>query len=554
MIRSCLRAAPAALFVMLALAGCGPEDRPLARVVDRTITVRDFARAASAGGANLMMLPPDEARRGLLELLVRRQLEVAAAHARGVDTTAAFRNFRRSILEQSLLSALSSQISPPDVGASEAETRRMHEWRATASDVQLIYAPDSSLLGRCRAELAAGVPWAQVADQFGGMSGLPQGGSLGTRPPGSLPQPLDEALRTLPVGTVGGPYHAPQGWFLMRVTRRSPAPEPPFDTQRSALQQLVRQRKWTSALMTGVAALEPEYHVAFSPEAASVMALLLSPARVGGQVLPPDAAQRGQVIATWDGGSFLLGDAWSDLERPDVNKPAAAFVPSIRDWLRERVLTRVALQEARRRHLDEEPAVVDHVRDQADEYLVKSVEAAATAGLLPPDEATLRAAWDPIRDRYPQLQQARVAWVTFPDSARAWAVAAGGAGPLADAVRAAAPEARVQVTTVKFPSTAPEWSMAQESIERLAPGQWAPPVRTREGWRVMQLVDKVQGPLDWEHLGGDMKQLVAGNVEQGQRQSRLAAYADSLRRALNPVVLADGLRHVAWPPEIGGAP
>ena len=404
MIRWSSRAACPALFVVLVLSGCGPEDRPLARVADRTITVRDFERAARDGAANIP-LPAEQARPLLLERLVQRQLLVAAAHARGIDTTSVVRNYRRAMSDQSLLARLSSEIAPIDVGATEAEVRQLYAWRQTQYEVEIVYGPDTLMLRRARGELALGRPWAQVADEFGGMAGMPPGGSLGTRLPGTLPQPLDDAMRALKVGAIGGPYHAPQGWFLMRVTARSKAPDHPFDSQRAALLELLRQRKWQAALLAHIAALAPEYHVSHAPEGVLALFQVLSPARMGNLSAPePDAAARRQVLATWDGGTYTLGDAMDDLNRPEIPKPGAAFMPTIRDWLRERVLTRVAFQEARRRHLDEEPAVADRVRDQVDDYVGKSVLVELASSIPPPDEAALRAAWTMLRERNPQLQ------------------------------------------------------------------------------------------------------------------------------------------------------
>jgi hypothetical protein len=45
-----------------------------------------------------------------------------------------------------------------------------------------------------------------------------------------------------------------------------------------------------------------------------------------------------------------------------------------------------------------------------------------------------------------------------------------------------------------------------------------------------------------------MKMSVRGSGMQSAREQRFAAYVDSLRRALNPVVLPQNLRGVAWPP------
>jgi peptidyl-prolyl cis-trans isomerase C len=554
-IRSTVRAASAALLALLALAGCGPESRPVARVGQHTLTVADFQRAARRAG-NAMRLPAEQARPLVLEQMVTNELLLIAARAHGLDTMTSTRNQARALAEQALLGALSAQLSSPDPGVTEAEARKLYEWRKTQSDVQLVYTADSASIQVALRRIAAGEPMSQVADEFGGSGTLPPGGKLGNRLPGSLPWPVDDAARTLPVGQVGGPYHAAMGWFLVRVSGRTPAEVRPFEQDRATLEGVIRQRKWQGALFAGVAGLGAEWHLALAPDAGQALFHALSPGRVGALGnSPPTAAERTQVLARFDGGAYTLGDAWDDLSRPELNKPNSSLVPSLSAWVRERAVLRVAVAEARRRHLDEDPAVAGPLADQVDDLLLQGEYARLTAGIAPPDEASLRATWEGLKDRYPMLREARVQWAVIADTAKIMAIGRNSEkGSLRDIAREIDPAIVVHEESLRFPNGDPRWAGAHGMLQQMEPGQWASPEITDGGVRLLQLVDKAQGPVSWEQLPPDVQQSLASNVMQRARGERVAAYTDSLRRAVNPVLLPDALRNVPWPSLPAGTP
>ena len=555
MIRSTLRAVAAALLVVFALAGCSPDSRPVARVGRHTITVGDFLRAARRSNTG-MQLPPEQARPMLLQELVGNELLLVAAEAHGVDTTTFTRQHRRAATEQALLAALSAQIAPQDPGVTEAEVRTLYEWRKTRSDVQLVYASDSTSMALAVRRIEAGDPLALVANEFGGAGVLPPGGEIGFRVPGSFPQPIDDAMRTQAIGHIGGPYHAAVGWFLVRVSRRAPVPEGPFEQERAPLESLIRRRKWQATLLAGVANLGPAHHLYIATDAGQTLFRALASGRVGGLAnAMPVGAQREQVLARFDGGTYTLGDAWDDLSGPDTNKPSSSMVPSLAAWVRERALLRIALVEAHDRHLDQDPTVAGPLADEMSDYILRGEAANVPARVAPPDEATLRATWEPVKDRFPMLVEARVTWLVTADTAKAVAIARGsGRASLREVAHAVDPAITVHDETLRFPNPDPQWAGAQRTLQGLQAGQWSSPEVTDTGFRMLQLVDKVQGPVAWDQLPLEVQRSLSNTLLQRARQTRLSAYTDSLRRAINPVLMPEALRNVPWPATAGGTP
>ncbi len=550
MIRTSVRAAVAALVVMAALAGCGSRNAPVARVADRTLTVADFARVAS-GNESTVPGPPEQAKATLLRELVQRELVLLAAHRHGLDTLQSSRRFAQTTERKLLLQALYRQIAPADMGVSEGEARAMHAARAVQADAHVIYTGQEPLIRLAAAKLAAGAKFADVANTVNEPNTLPPGGALGMRSPGDLFPPLDEALRTQPIGVVGGPWQTPQGWFLLQVTSRITAAQPPFEVQRTALMEMVRQRKQRQALTDGMLALEREYHLEVAPEGPSMLFRFMTPARVlDAPHWMPDAKEQKVPLATYDGGAYTMGDAMQDLlDRTDVRGPEASSIDGMRAWIQGQAITRISVLEAKRRHLDQEPAVADKLRDAIENHLAEADVLQAVANVSGVDVASARAAWESAKHLYPQLRSARVVWVASTDTSAIGRLArrAAPGASLRTAAAAVSPALAVREETLRFPSQDPAWSELQGQLAQMAPGAWTGEIFTGTDWRVVQLVDKSVAPIDWEQLTPQQQAQVARGVSDRAKQERYTAYMDSLWKATNPVLMPENLRRVPWP-------
>jgi peptidyl-prolyl cis-trans isomerase C len=550
-IRSTARAALAMLAVSLLLAGCSPAGRPLARVGTQTITSSDLLEAAR-GNEQSSAGAPEEAKRALLDDLVRRELILEAARRRGSDTTRYARQFAEDLRDRLSLETLYARMAPQDPGVTEAETRRFYDWRGTQAAVRIIYSPDRGLLEAALAALKRGEPFAAVADRFNMPGTVPAGGAIGLVSPGQLVPPLDEALLTLPAGQVGGPYETSQGMFLMTVDRRQSAELPEYALVQSQLAETVRQRKVRQAMSQAFEVLWSARNARVEKDAATRLFQLMTPARVGDGIVPPTTSDdRAEVLARWDGGDYTVGDALDDLNRPDVQKPPAGMTPAIQQWIKSRVTTRLMRDEARRRHLAEEPAVARRIRGEYERYLLESEFQASISAVPAPNEALLRQVWDMVKGQYQQVQRANVQWAIVPDSATTARVAELGRRPgatLEEAVRGAGARVQVHREVVSYPNADPAWVSMRDALSRMQPGEWAGPERVREGFRFMQVIDKVQGPVTFENLTGDLRANLEANALQIAREQRLEQYTDSLKSAIRTEVFAANLRSVPWPP------
>lgn len=550
MTRSLFRAALLALLAPLALAGCDSAHKPIAKVGDRLITVDDFVRAAR-GNEGQYSAVPEQAKAQFLDDLIKSELLVQAALSRGDDTTAAARNFRRALTARVTLQAFYERIAPTGARVSEAEARELWRWQKELSDAQVVYSQDRSLIEAAAAELRAGQPFGEVADKYNVPGVLPNGGALGFIPPGSLIAPLDDALRTQELDAVGGPYQTPQGWFLLRVRGRRAAEVSPYAQQAAALTERVRSRKRMQLLSSAMVALEREYRAELAYGAPQTLFRLLSSFSVAGAAeWEPSQAELSLPLATWDGGQYTLGDAIADLKSPDTQKPNASATPALDGWLHGMVRTRIALMDAQRRHLAEEPELKHQIDAEMSKYLAEGEYSAAILGVPKPEAATTRAMWDQLKVNYPQLDRVRVQYLALPDSALLAAVArhgGHGGGTLRDAARMANPSLQVREELVPFPNPDPQWGALQSQFMRMAPGDWSGPQPVEGGWLLLQLLDKSQGQREYDQLSPEMQQNLMANAWQLARNRRFEQFADSLRSVFKPTPVAENLVALPWP-------
>ena len=374
-------------FVVLAalLAGCSTGPAVLAKVGDRTITVDDFLDVASRGQGQYAG-SPDSAKAALLEDLVRRELVVSEALRRGLVSPEDRARMLRQAQEQLALRALIQQLAPRDVPVSDAEVQALYRQRANEAHTLIVFTPDRAACDQAFGETQRGADFGATADRFNTTGMTPKGGDLGFITPGTLMPVLDDAMSRGPLGKVLGPIESPtDGWFLVKVIERRPRQQEPFEQVREMLRQGLQQGKQRVLLNRIQHDLMTQYHVTVEPGATHALfarynaprdTMAVGTSRVPVPATPtPEEARR--VLVRFDGaegkpGAYTLGDVVLDLRDPSRPRPNWSIMPMIDQWLRSAVLQRVALIEARRRRLGEEPAQARRARAQMENVLLQT--------------------------------------------------------------------------------------------------------------------------------------------------------------------------------------
>ena len=534
-------------FALLALilAGCSSaKNRPIITVGSQKVTVADFERTAR-GAQTQYEGTPEAAKALFVQDLERRALMLELAHRLGHERSSAVVNTDRENEQRALVQSLYARIASPAQRVSEAEARALYEARKVEAQVWLIYTSSEPAAQAALARLRGGEPFEQVSHSYSLPGLLPPDGNMGWIAPGALPDPLDGALRSQKVNEVGGPYHSREGWFLLKVSERRPREQGPYETQRAAMMDLMRQRKQRAAFNRAWLELKDEYDVQPAPGGAQLLF------RVESAVAPitPTPDQRQMPLATYRGGVYTLNDALTDLQRAEAQRPPFQLLPAIEIWIEAQVMTRAAVIEARRRHLQEEPDVAASLRAQREQFLLNGIYQAAVANVPPPGPDLVKMAWERVRHQFTKLESAHVAILDVADTSVARRVYDAHATTplLADAAKKVDPALQVTVTTVKYPSDDPEWSALTAVFTRQQPGEWYGPVTGPKGWRFLQLLDKQVGEQQFEDLPPAMQQNIAGSAGDLARDARFNQFTDSLATAFHPVVDRELIAKLPWP-------
>ncbi|MBI3539333.1 MAG: peptidyl-prolyl cis-trans isomerase [Candidatus Eisenbacteria bacterium] len=539
----------ALLLAAWALAGCSNRADVLAVVGTRPITMAEFNDVARV---SLRQYPgsPDSARARLLADMVQRRLLVEGAIAEHLDGTPAFIAFRGTLERQLLREALFQRLAGGPFGVSEAEARTLYERRRTATHLRLIFTYTEEVAKHAAMDIARGLDFATVANRYNPSGMVPAGGDVGLVQAGALMPPLDEIVRTGPLDTLIGPIGVRgQGWFVLRLDARKPATDAPYEQERAQLMEALRQRKQRVTALRLIENLRELYQVQVVPGAPQAM---VSQFRTGGSVasVAPLGPARDQVLATYLGGRYTLGEAYDDLASESAGRPNLDATPVVERWIEAQAVNQAAVAEATTRRLQDEPELKQRMRDRLDNFLLDAYYTRQVMQRIAVGPADVAMAYDHYKSGFLQLTKARVQSVTLKDSAAAAELAAhaGQAPSLREAAAAAGAGAHVREESLTFPN-ATDWGAFAAKLATMHAGEIAGPYATPAGWRIVQLIESTVAAPPLESLSPGAVQQLQNVATEIKRESRLAALTDSLRHAVRPVFLyADRLRRVPWPP------
>jgi parvulin-like peptidyl-prolyl isomerase len=533
----------AALSAVL-LAGCSAADHPVARVGSRMVSIADYERAAR-GNENQYPGPPEAAKSQLVQDLVSRAMMLELAHQRGSDTTTVVRNTDRDNEKRALVQMLFSRIASAAQPVSEAEARALYEARKQEAQVAMIYTSSKESALAAQARINAGEPFAQVSASMSLPGVLPPDGQMGVIQPGALPDPLDGAVRNQKVGEVGGPFETREGWFLVKITERRPHQQVPWDAMRAGMFDLERQRKQRAAFNRAYKDLKAEWQMELAPGGSQVLFHVLNPV----EPLQPSPEQRRMPLATYAGGTYTLQDALDDMADVNTQRPPSQLLPAIEIWIETQTMTRVAVLEARRRHLHEEPDMVAGLRQKRDDMLLQDVYQTAVATVPPPGPELVRMAWEQLKGRFTRLGDVQLASVVVPDSSTLMKLVQVGRNERSLAAAAKQVDAALVVrdSTVHYPNNDPGWNALIAMFTQMQPGAWYGPEPVAGGWRIIQMVDKNVVQQAFEDLPPATQQNITSSAAELARDARFRQFTDSLAQAYMPVIDRTVVAKLPWP-------
>ena len=539
-----LSAAGVTLAVLALLASCSPSSRPLVQVGSQTVTVADYERAAQGAEAQYTG-PPELAKAQLTLDLQRRATMLELAHRLGYDSSTVAAASDRNNERRALVQEFFARVASPVQRVSEAEARALYDARNQEAEVWLIYTSSRQSSLGALARLQAGAPFADVSRSLSLPGVLPPDGNMGTVQPGSLPDPLDGAVRNLPVGKIGGPYETREGWFLVKIASRRPHEQGAWEALRAGMFDLERQRKQRAAFNRAYTDLKAEWQVQAAPGGAQMLFRVTSPV----EPLKPTPAQRSMPLTTYAGGAYTLQDALDDMADASLQRPPAQLLPALEIWIEAQTMTRIAALEARRRHLNEEPEVLLPLRRKHEDALLEGVYQIAVAAVPPPGPEQVQLAWEQLKGRFTHISDVHVVSVVLTDSSQIMKLVHAGqqSHQLADAAKAVSPTLAILDTTVNYPNNDPTWNAMLALFTQLQPGSWYGPESIEGGWKVIQLINKTVVQQQFADLPPATQQNITSSAAELARNTRFEQFTDSLARAYKPQVDRALLAKLPWP-------
>ena len=386
------------------LASCGTQGRTVASVGDRVVTVAEFEDAARSQPQRGLDPSPD-AKRGLLDEMIDRELLVAEAERLGYAKGAEFDGVRRQARAELLPEALYRRVVAGRVAVSEAELQAV--WDAQDEEVQLaqVFCFDRASAGAAAARLRAGEPFEEVARRYSrDRSTAPGGGDLGYLTAGQLPLEIERVVRGLAKGGWAGPIEMPVGFYLVEVRDRRPRERDDYQLVRGQIEALLRQRKERALVLAYVTGVKARYAMRIEDAGFAVLAEKwqnrsaeeLLGSRGDPAALGFTAEELARPLASYRGGAYTVGDFFRDLsERNSLDRPQAGDDAVLRLFVQDRATFALLLREAETRGLDRDAATLRALRDREKSYLVSRLyeEVVVTAARLTPAERdSLRAA------------------------------------------------------------------------------------------------------------------------------------------------------------------
>jgi len=547
------------LLGLACLAGCSTRTDTLAQVGNTAITRADFDQAALKSGGPYAALG-DTGRALLLEDLVKRQLLIEASKQQGYYRDSVFVAFTSSTHDQVARGAMLEALAPV-AQVSEAEARALYDRQKVEARLRVIMVADGRVAAAARAELDRGMDFAVVAARFNEHGQIPAGGDIGWVQAGSLVRALDPAVTDTPIGQVIGPVEQPfVGWFVIRVEERRTAERPPYEQVRDRAIEAVRQRKRSALAQRAAQRMRMVYQIQVVPEGAAFMAERLKPKTEDLQRSNnPDPNltedEKRTVLATWTGGQYTLGDAWTRIQGGEVAAPNLWVLPQVERWIESQVFERALRAEATARLVAEEPDHARAIRERQDNYLVEQFYTREVAQHIALTEADLRAEYALRAGQMSNLEAADIRMAVVIDSAKAIAVLDHGAhaGGLAQALAMAQAGSEAQNFSVTYPSQSPMWQTLQPRLAAMRPGEMTGPFQVPGGWLLIEMVRTRFGAASFEALTpGALDQLRSSALDR-LREVRFTEVTDSLRRTIRVTVHRDRLARIPWPP-VGAAP
>ncbi len=387
--------------LLLAVAGCGPENEPataetvLATVGGEVITALDLHRYEQALPDYLRSKKEGVAARSEnLQTLVDKELMLREAYKRGLDQLPGLSHTLSDMVNKRLAEELSREWIDSRLKVTEEELRAAYEehllgWEIWPAHILSATEEDARAIIR---QLEAGANFSELARQQSLADDADKGGNLGAffDQTGAVPSLRDGTFH-LEEGQVSEPIRTIDGYEVVKVLKKRRIP---FEKLRADIAEQVGQRKWAQRRQVVIDSLKEVRNLRYHRD--RIHAVL---AALQGRALD----QPYESLIEYEGGKIGVGDAVQrlrSLKKGALPPDSATAVLAIERWILPDSL--LAL-EARMQGRHQWPAMVAWAEGQKQSLLVSQLRSDVVAGKVSVTEAEVRDYYEQHLETYRSL-------------------------------------------------------------------------------------------------------------------------------------------------------
>ena len=207
-----------ALSLLLSL-GCGKrEDKVVAKVGDRKITIGQFEKASETMEEKYLPVSSDLAgKKELLDHMINKEVMALKALSAGYEKDEAFVTFWNRYKAQYLVAAMENEFILKKVTVTDEETKNYFDQMHKEYTLSQIVLADENQALEVRAQLFAGADFAELARKYSLSRDSEVGGSIGPSNIGEMFWWIEEALFSMKEGEISQPLPSSSGYVLIKV-------------------------------------------------------------------------------------------------------------------------------------------------------------------------------------------------------------------------------------------------------------------------------------------------------------------------------------------------
>jgi parvulin-like peptidyl-prolyl isomerase len=499
------------LLVAMALAiSCGKsEEKAVARVGDEIITVAalkgDYLAISKEARPILTTI---EQKEQFARDVVSKEILVREGRKIGLDRMPEIVEAMQGEIQRSAWQAYYDDNVRSQVEVTDEDLRALYAKQRYRYDLAWIFLRSAGLAQQIADRIAAGEDFARLALVYSLDASRAQGGDIGARALGTMPDNIEDEVMMMEPGEVRGPLAYDSYYILVKLHGKEPVEQLEFEAARTGLSSLERMRRENRRHRDLAAQVRAKYELAFNDD---VLDLIASRTRA---LYPTEDAESGQIpqfsdeesarkVATYKGGEWQVRTYVDRLktQRGFIAPGPGTDPETIKSVIKDFITGDLWMMEIQAGGYEQRPDIVSRARRKQEEMIVTAMHNSVVKDVTIDDEK-LREVYEENREEMVTDPTVRLAVIAVETAEEAEAIhrELGAGGSFADLAREKSIDKMTAENGGEIPRPLPKTQLEQfpeldELVDRLGVGSYStampiPPGFGPAGYMVVKVLAK----------------------------------------------------------------